>query len=275
MAGFSVTGMAYHNQWHATDQVPDRAIPEGLIDRYGEIDTTDGGNTGAILAQCRLALVRHALAIARRRIRRALQSRSVLQFHVFPVRSGAWRSDRATRQPVGVRRPGDPHHLRHVVRPCRPRTPSAFRPATTTSRTACTTRRHDVRLNAVTVNDIGETNVGPFVENRTIVDELAPHRRRGARRLLLVRRAQRHRRPSGQRGRRACSVPRPASSSARGPRRSSISTAGTGTTATMPAVSSRRRHRRRRCRAAKARKPVCGRRGSRASRAPSRSGCST
>ncbi len=44
--GFSVTGMAYHNQWRATDQVPDRAIAEGLIDRYGEIDTTDGGNTG-------------------------------------------------------------------------------------------------------------------------------------------------------------------------------------------------------------------------------------
>jgi hypothetical protein len=41
----SLTAMAYDNQWHATDQVPDRAISEGLIDRWGEIDSTDGGTT--------------------------------------------------------------------------------------------------------------------------------------------------------------------------------------------------------------------------------------
>lgn len=42
----TLTAMAYHNEWHATDQIPDRAITEGLIDRWGEIDSTDGGNTG-------------------------------------------------------------------------------------------------------------------------------------------------------------------------------------------------------------------------------------
>ncbi|MDR0480791.1 MAG: TonB-dependent receptor [Gallionellaceae bacterium] len=43
--GFSVTGMAYKNTWNSTDQVPQRAIDSGLIDRFGAIDPTDGGDT--------------------------------------------------------------------------------------------------------------------------------------------------------------------------------------------------------------------------------------
>ncbi|HMF93931.1 MAG TPA: TonB-dependent receptor [Vicinamibacterales bacterium] len=42
--GFAVTGLAYHATWHATDQVPQRAIDQGLIDRFGTIDPTDGGD---------------------------------------------------------------------------------------------------------------------------------------------------------------------------------------------------------------------------------------
>ncbi|HEY7027474.1 MAG TPA: TonB-dependent receptor plug domain-containing protein [Gemmatimonadales bacterium] len=42
---FSVLGMAYHNQWDASDQIPDRAVASGLISRFGQIDPTDGGNT--------------------------------------------------------------------------------------------------------------------------------------------------------------------------------------------------------------------------------------
>jgi hypothetical protein len=42
----SVLGMAYHNQWNATDQIPLRAVQRGLIDRFGQIDPTDGGTTG-------------------------------------------------------------------------------------------------------------------------------------------------------------------------------------------------------------------------------------
>ncbi len=41
--GFSVTGMAYGNQWHSSDQIPERAVSE--IGLYGELDPTDGGNT--------------------------------------------------------------------------------------------------------------------------------------------------------------------------------------------------------------------------------------
>ncbi len=43
--GFAVTGMAYRAKWHATDQVPERAIADGLIDRFGNLDPTDGGDT--------------------------------------------------------------------------------------------------------------------------------------------------------------------------------------------------------------------------------------
>ena len=43
--GLTLSAMAYHNDWHSTDQIPDRAISEGLISRWGDIDSTDGGNT--------------------------------------------------------------------------------------------------------------------------------------------------------------------------------------------------------------------------------------
>jgi hypothetical protein len=41
--GFSATGMAYAGRWNSTDQVPDRAIRDGSIPRFGNIDPTDGG----------------------------------------------------------------------------------------------------------------------------------------------------------------------------------------------------------------------------------------
>jgi outer membrane receptor protein involved in Fe transport len=42
---FSITGMGYHGEWNSTDQVAARAIDTGLIDRFGAIDATDGGET--------------------------------------------------------------------------------------------------------------------------------------------------------------------------------------------------------------------------------------
>lgn len=41
--GFSLTSMGYWADWDSTDQVPERAISEGLIPRFGLIDATDGG----------------------------------------------------------------------------------------------------------------------------------------------------------------------------------------------------------------------------------------
>ena len=41
----SVTTMAYDNSWNGADQVPERAIKSGLIDRLGSIDTQVGGTS--------------------------------------------------------------------------------------------------------------------------------------------------------------------------------------------------------------------------------------
>jgi outer membrane receptor protein involved in Fe transport len=41
----SITAMAYSAGWNSTDQIPQRAVDEGLIGRFGAIDPTDGGQT--------------------------------------------------------------------------------------------------------------------------------------------------------------------------------------------------------------------------------------
>jgi outer membrane receptor protein involved in Fe transport len=42
---FVLTGMAYRGTWSATDQVPLRAVEDGRLDRFGSVDTTDGGRS--------------------------------------------------------------------------------------------------------------------------------------------------------------------------------------------------------------------------------------
>ena len=41
--GWSVTAMAYHGRWNATDQIPERAVIEARIGRFDAIDDSDGG----------------------------------------------------------------------------------------------------------------------------------------------------------------------------------------------------------------------------------------
>ncbi|MBC7620919.1 MAG: TonB-dependent receptor [Candidatus Saccharibacteria bacterium] len=41
----SFTAMAYSAAWHSTDQIPQRAVDQGLVGRYGALDPSDGGNT--------------------------------------------------------------------------------------------------------------------------------------------------------------------------------------------------------------------------------------
>ncbi|NTV68862.1 MAG: TonB-dependent receptor [Azonexaceae bacterium] len=43
--GWSVSGMAYHGKWTSTDQIAQRAIDSGLVDRFGSLDPTTGGET--------------------------------------------------------------------------------------------------------------------------------------------------------------------------------------------------------------------------------------
>ena len=42
---WTLTAMTYSGRWNSTDQVPERAIETGLIDRFGSLDPTDGGRT--------------------------------------------------------------------------------------------------------------------------------------------------------------------------------------------------------------------------------------
>lgn len=43
--GYSLTGMLYKSSWISTDQVPLRAVTQGLIGRFGSVDPTTGGET--------------------------------------------------------------------------------------------------------------------------------------------------------------------------------------------------------------------------------------
>jgi TonB dependent receptor/TonB-dependent Receptor Plug Domain len=40
---YTVTAMAYSGKWNSTDQVPERSIAEGVIDRFGSLNPSDGG----------------------------------------------------------------------------------------------------------------------------------------------------------------------------------------------------------------------------------------
>ncbi len=48
--GFSLTAMGYHGKWNATEASPTRAVNTGLIDRFGSIDSSDGGRTSRYAA---------------------------------------------------------------------------------------------------------------------------------------------------------------------------------------------------------------------------------
>ena len=50
---WSLTALAYSARWDSTDQVPVRAIDEGLIPRLGTIDPTDGGETSRTIVALR------------------------------------------------------------------------------------------------------------------------------------------------------------------------------------------------------------------------------
>jgi hypothetical protein len=43
--GWSATAMGYHGTWNATNQIPDIAVSEGLVGRFGSLSPTDGGLT--------------------------------------------------------------------------------------------------------------------------------------------------------------------------------------------------------------------------------------
>jgi outer membrane receptor protein involved in Fe transport len=44
-ASWDITAMGYSGTWNATDQIPQRAVQSGQIDRFGAIDPSDGGKS--------------------------------------------------------------------------------------------------------------------------------------------------------------------------------------------------------------------------------------
>ncbi|HEY0340724.1 MAG TPA: TonB-dependent receptor, partial [Steroidobacteraceae bacterium] len=42
---YTITGMAYSGKWNSTDQVPQHAITDGIIGRYGSLNPSDGGTS--------------------------------------------------------------------------------------------------------------------------------------------------------------------------------------------------------------------------------------
>ncbi len=42
---YSALAMAYRNQWNSNDQIPERAVRSGDVNRFGQIDSTDGGES--------------------------------------------------------------------------------------------------------------------------------------------------------------------------------------------------------------------------------------
>lgn len=52
----SVSGWHFNSRWDASGQIPERAIREGQITRFGSIDPTEGGNTGRSNANVQLTV---------------------------------------------------------------------------------------------------------------------------------------------------------------------------------------------------------------------------
>lgn len=43
--GYSITASLYEGQWDSTDQIPERAVTAGVLDRFGFVDPTGGGES--------------------------------------------------------------------------------------------------------------------------------------------------------------------------------------------------------------------------------------
>ena len=73
-SGYQITAMAYRARWNSTDQIPQRAVDAGLVDRFGALDPSDGGDTA-----------RYSLSYGMRQ--RNSNSNGLLEFNAFAVRS--------------------------------------------------------------------------------------------------------------------------------------------------------------------------------------------
>ncbi len=99
---FTLTAMAYSGQWNSTDQVPLRAIAEGLIDRFGTLNPTDGGSLDPLEPVLQPRQTQRGRPSPNVGLRDSLQIGSVVDVHLLPARPDQWRSDAAARRSSGV-----------------------------------------------------------------------------------------------------------------------------------------------------------------------------
>jgi len=111
LAGLPAEFMAtyYSNDWNATDQIPQRSVDSGDIGRFGFIDPSVGGKTRRfnLIGNLETDATHYSVLFY------PLRSQPVWQSHLFPERSGQWRSDRTGGPALGIRqvhrsRPGHP-----------------------------------------------------------------------------------------------------------------------------------------------------------------------
>jgi TonB-dependent Receptor Plug Domain len=97
--GFSLTGMAYANQWNSTDQIPSRAIASGEIGLYGAFDPSDGGNANRFSLSGRWAQTDEGGNLEGQFLRHQEFAQPLEQFHLFSQRSRQQRSVSPARRP--------------------------------------------------------------------------------------------------------------------------------------------------------------------------------
>ncbi len=93
--------MGYRGTWASTDQIPERAVQSGLIERFGAVDSTDGGDTYRYSGSVEWQRTRGHASTKVTAYRHRIRPRSVLQLHLFSRRPGSRRSVSPGGSPVG------------------------------------------------------------------------------------------------------------------------------------------------------------------------------
>jgi hypothetical protein len=156
---------AYHNAWHSTDQVPDRAITEGLISPWGEIDTTDAGNTGryALSADWHTRNARSSSDVMAYAMHYDLDLFSDFTYFLDDPLHGDQVEQQDNRGVFGAKAS---HTWIGTLLGAPSEFTAGFQLRDDEIRNGLCHTEARVRLDAVTVNDIGETNAAPYVESR-------------------------------------------------------------------------------------------------------------
>ena len=115
--GFNVTAMAYSANWNATDQVPQRAVQSGLIDRFGAVDAERRRAKQPLQPVRRMAPDRRQREPQHQCLCNPLPADAEFEFHLLSRQPGAGRPVRAEREPHRRGRDGEPDLDRQVGRP--------------------------------------------------------------------------------------------------------------------------------------------------------------